>query len=267
MHTATAQVPNILASLNTPQPHAAAQSQTQHTAPLTASRSYHPPPSKQVNFAASANLKPSHSHSQFQHQYQRSSLSVDPQAQAMSPTVLDYPDSPAVCQLPGCEEYAHIDANGDVSEYCSQAHREYVYGSLNLCLSTARTLIMPSSYLLTGRRWIRGSSMLALSASSCRRVRLTTSVAGRAGRKLYTKEFPFLLRVCPHHVRCFSDSGLSVYPYAHIYLYQSVLDNPSPTYCIFAERIPLFRVCLRIRTQEIMYILSVLHYVGAARVH
>ncbi|KAI0090986.1 hypothetical protein BDY19DRAFT_668979 [Irpex rosettiformis] len=148
VHMAAAQVPNILSGLNPPQPHASPPPppppQPQSSAPLTSSKSYNVPPTKQVNFAATSNLKSSRSHTQPQHQYQHASIAVDPQAQAVSPTVLEYPDSPAVCQIPGCEEYAHVDANGDVSEYCSQAHREEAVdkGLVDPCI---KCLIMPQS--------------------------------------------------------------------------------------------------------------------------
>jgi hypothetical protein len=107
VQVAAAQVPQILSTLNT------AQAQPQAAAlPPPNVRAHHAPPTK----PATSNARPA----------QQAPILVDPQAVA-SPTLLEYPDSPAVCQLPGCEEYAHVDTNGEVSEYCSRAHRECVF--------------------------------------------------------------------------------------------------------------------------------------------
>ncbi|KAI0342595.1 hypothetical protein BDW22DRAFT_125168 [Trametopsis cervina] len=128
VHVAAAQVPHIIASLNPPQPPApVGNSKPNHTAPATINRVVNAAQHK----AAPANQQPADV--------------SDPATQGVtSPTVLDYPDSPAVCQLPGCEEYAHVDANGEASDYCSRAHREEAVdkGLVDPCIMC---LVMPQS--------------------------------------------------------------------------------------------------------------------------
>ncbi|KAI0784008.1 hypothetical protein BC629DRAFT_1594126 [Irpex lacteus] len=152
VHAAAAQIPNILTTLSPPAAPAQQQARSSNASvPLTTSKSHNTPSTKQVAFTAAppANMRSAHSQPYSQPQTQSRHPAppphlIDPQAQAVSPTVLDYPDSPAVCQLPGCEEYAHVDANGDVSDYCSQAHREEAVdkGLVDPCI---KCLIMPQS--------------------------------------------------------------------------------------------------------------------------
>ncbi|KAI0695389.1 hypothetical protein BC835DRAFT_955893 [Cytidiella melzeri] len=129
VNVAAAHVPHILSTLNPPQ----VQSQVQPPAAPV-------PPTRKANQAPLPPTKPAATNDK---SAQRLASGLDPQA-VSSPTVLEYPDSPAVCHLPGCEEYAHVDSYGEASEYCSRAHREEAVdtGLVDPCI---KCLIMPQS--------------------------------------------------------------------------------------------------------------------------